>query len=166
MPRRPLRIGLNLPTVEGTWPAVVEVYRGSALGSLSEEDAGDIYGGAEIFAVAGRSYSIRVQSSNGYGAGFVLDWNRDQPSPPNDYYSAAQLLAGASGAVSTTTYNATWEWYFGDASLLSVDAFYMDLTSYVTFGTHQATYVNATLSGQQHHQVYVCQAFHCGGKEQ
>ncbi len=68
------------------------------------------------------------------------------------------ILTGTGGnpdlrPVRAWTYNATWEWYFGDASLLSVDAFYMDLTSYVTFGTHQATYVNATLSGQEHHQV-------------
>src|SRR4051794_13084368 len=99
----------SLPTIDGTWPAIVDVYRGSALGGLTLEDAGDVYGPAGIVAVAGRTYSIRVWSYNGFGSSFVLDWNRDQPAPPNDYFSAAQALAGPSGAVPATTYNATIE---------------------------------------------------------
>ncbi len=50
--------------------------------------------------------------------------------------------------VRSWNYDASYEWYFGDASLLSVSLFYMDLTSYVTFGTHSATYLDATSSGQ------------------
>src|SRR5207248_5849422 len=99
----------SLPTLDGSWPAVVDVYRGSSLGTLAAEDAGDVYGAAAVFAVAGRTYSIRVSSSNGFGGSFVLDWNRDQPAPPNDDFSAAQVISGAEGSVPATTYNATAE---------------------------------------------------------
>ncbi|HEY4114193.1 MAG TPA: TonB-dependent receptor [Rhizomicrobium sp.] len=69
------------------------------------------------------------------------------------------ILTGTGGnpdlkPVRAWTYDASWEWYFNTASILAVDVFYMDLNSYVTFGTHNATYLNATLTGQQGHPVY------------
>ena len=99
----------SLPTIEGTWPAVVDVFAGGAIDALAQLDAGDVYGPGAVFAVAGRTYSLRVRSANGFGRSFVLDWNREQPAPPNDDFSAAQLLAGPAGSVPTTTYNASFE---------------------------------------------------------
>ncbi len=52
------------------------------------------------------------------------------------------------------TYDASWEWYFGKASLLSVGLFYMDFTDYVTFGVHDATYLDATATGLAGHPIY------------
>lgn len=45
-------------------------------------------------------------------------------------------------------YQVDWEWYFAKASLLSVTGFYTDLTTDVDFGVSNATYLNATLTGQ------------------
>jgi iron complex outermembrane recepter protein len=63
------------------------------------------------------------------------------------------ILTGTGGnpnlkPVRAWDYQAAWEWYFAKASLLSVTAFYTDLTSDVDFGTSNATYLNATLTGQ------------------
>jgi iron complex outermembrane receptor protein len=49
--------------------------------------------------------------------------------------------------IKAANYNVGWEWYYGPQSLLSVNLFYMDLSSYVSYGTNQATYVNMTLTG-------------------
>jgi iron complex outermembrane receptor protein len=69
------------------------------------------------------------------------------------------ILTGSGGnpdlkPIRAWTFNGAWNWYYGPASLLSVGVFYMDLTSYVTFGVHDATYLNATLTGQQGHPVF------------
>jgi iron complex outermembrane receptor protein len=69
------------------------------------------------------------------------------------------ILTGSGGnpdlkPIRAWTISGAWNWYYGQASLLSVGVFYMDLTSYVTFGVHDATYLNATLTGQQGHPVY------------
>jgi iron complex outermembrane receptor protein len=69
------------------------------------------------------------------------------------------ILTGTGGnpnlkPVRAWTYDADWEWYFGDASLLSASIFYMDLTTDVDYGVNYATYLNATLTGQQHMPVY------------
>jgi iron complex outermembrane receptor protein len=45
-------------------------------------------------------------------------------------------------------YQASWEWYFAKSGLLSVTAFYTDLTTDVAYGVSNATYLNATLTGQ------------------
>ncbi len=69
------------------------------------------------------------------------------------------ILTGTGGnpnlkPVRAWSYNADWEWYFGDASLLSASVFYMDLTTDVDYGVNDATYLNATLTGQQHTPIY------------
>src|SRR5215469_3382526 len=62
------------------------------------------------------------------------------------------ILTGTGGnpnlkPVRAWTYQGSYEWYFAKASLLSVAAFYTDLTSDVDFGVSNASYLNATLSG-------------------
>jgi iron complex outermembrane receptor protein len=46
--------------------------------------------------------------------------------------------------VRSTNYDATLEWYFAPKSLLSAGLFYMDMSSYVTFGTADIVYYNNT----------------------
>ena len=60
-----------------------------------------------------------------------------------------QLLTGTGGnpdlkPIRSTNYDATLEWYFAPKAMLSVGAFYMDLSSYVAFGTTPVTYYNNT----------------------
>ncbi|MDN2711813.1 TonB-dependent receptor [Janthinobacterium sp. SUN118] len=60
-----------------------------------------------------------------------------------------QLLTGTGGnpdlkPIRSTNYDATLEWYFAPKAMLSVGAFYMDMKSYVTFGTAPVTYYNNT----------------------
>jgi iron complex outermembrane receptor protein len=56
-------------------------------------------------------------------------------------------LTGSSGnpnlkPVRSTNYDAALEWYFAPKSLLSAGVFYMDMGSYVTYGTANLTYFN------------------------
>jgi iron complex outermembrane receptor protein len=56
-------------------------------------------------------------------------------------------LTGSSGnpnlkPVRSTNYDAALEWYFSPKSLLSAGLFYMDMSSYVTYGTANLTYFN------------------------
>jgi iron complex outermembrane recepter protein len=44
--------------------------------------------------------------------------------------------------VRSTNFDATYEWYFAPESLLSVSAFYMDLTSYIGYGIITREFVN------------------------
>jgi iron complex outermembrane receptor protein len=46
--------------------------------------------------------------------------------------------------VRSTNYDATLEWYFAPKALLSAGLFYMDMSSYVTFGTSDIVYYNNT----------------------
>lgn len=60
-----------------------------------------------------------------------------------------QLLTGTGGnpdlkPIRSTNYDATLEWYFAPKAMLSVGAFFMDMKSYVTFGTAPVTYYNNT----------------------
>ena len=60
-----------------------------------------------------------------------------------------QLLTGTGGnpdlkPIRSTNYDATLEWYFAPKAMLSVGAFYMDMKSYVTFGTAPVSYYNNT----------------------
>jgi iron complex outermembrane receptor protein len=49
--------------------------------------------------------------------------------------------------VKSANYNLSYEWYYDEHSLFSVGLFYMDLSSYISYGTAQASYVNMTLTG-------------------
>lgn len=44
--------------------------------------------------------------------------------------------------IRSVNYDATLEWYFAPKSLLSIGAFYMDMSSYVTYGTANLVYFN------------------------
>ena len=89
----------------------LDVFEGSSLDSLTRvgDPPADVLSTTGFFAVAGRTYFVRVGGYNGASGSFALDWNRDQPAPPNDYFSAAALLEGERGSVATTTYNASRE---------------------------------------------------------
>ncbi|HEV7384410.1 MAG TPA: TonB-dependent receptor, partial [Phenylobacterium sp.] len=43
-------------------------------------------------------------------------------------------------------YDAALEWYYAPTSLAAISVFYQDLSSYVTFGTSNAVYLNSFLS--------------------
>ncbi|SHM66280.1 iron complex outermembrane recepter protein [Duganella sacchari] len=58
-------------------------------------------------------------------------------------------LTGSSGnpnlkPVRSVNYDAALEWYFAPKSLLSAGVFYMDMSSYVTYGTANLTYYNTS----------------------
>lgn len=48
--------------------------------------------------------------------------------------------------IKAAVYDAALEWYYAPTSLASVSVFYQDLSSFVTFGTSKAVYLNALLS--------------------
>ncbi|MEI9887652.1 MAG: TonB-dependent receptor [Rhizomicrobium sp.] len=56
--------------------------------------------------------------------------------------------------VKSANYNLSYEWYYGPQALFSVGLFYMDLSSYVSYGTSTASYVNMTLTGANPIPVY------------
>ena len=51
-------------------------------------------------------------------------------------------------------YDAALEWYYAPTSLATVSVFYDDLSSYVTYGVHQATYLDQLLTGPAGPPVY------------
>jgi iron complex outermembrane receptor protein len=55
--------------------------------------------------------------------------------------------------IKAAVYDVALEWYYAPTALAAVSVFYDDLSSYVTFGTSQAVYLNSFLSGQGH-QVF------------
>ena len=50
--------------------------------------------------------------------------------------------------IRSANYDVSYEWYYGPQSLFAVSVFYMDLSSYVGFGTHDGTYLNMLKTGQ------------------
>ncbi len=56
--------------------------------------------------------------------------------------------------VRSANYDLAYEWYYAPQSLFSIDVFYMDLSSYVSYGTSTARYVNMTLTGKNPTPVY------------
>ena len=68
------------------------------------------------------------------------------------------LLTGTGGnpnlrPIRSTNYDAGLEWYFAPQSLLSVGLFYMDLSSYVTFGVTPAVYFDQLTGNLQTYQI-------------
>jgi len=56
--------------------------------------------------------------------------------------------------VKSANYDVSYEWYYAPQSLFSVGLFYMDLSSYISYGTSQASYVNMTLTGRNPTPIY------------
>lgn len=50
--------------------------------------------------------------------------------------------------IKSANYNISYEWYYAPQSMAAISVFYMDLSSYVGFGTHTATYLNMLKTGQ------------------
>lgn len=50
--------------------------------------------------------------------------------------------------IKAAVYDAAFEWYYAPASLAAVSLFYNDISSYVTYGIHNATYLDAQATGQ------------------
>jgi iron complex outermembrane recepter protein len=50
--------------------------------------------------------------------------------------------------IRSANYNLTYELYYGPQAMVSVGVFYMDLSSYVTYGTTKGTYLDMLLTGQ------------------
>ncbi|MDE2135665.1 MAG: TonB-dependent receptor [Alphaproteobacteria bacterium] len=62
------------------------------------------------------------------------------------------ILTGSGGnpnlkPIKSANYNASYEYYYGPTSMVAVSVFYMDLSSYVGFGTHQGVYLNMLKTG-------------------
>ena len=53
--------------------------------------------------------------------------------------------------VKAAVFDGALEWYYGPSAVAAVSIFYDDLSSYVTFGTHQAVFQDQLLSGQLGH---------------
>lgn len=56
--------------------------------------------------------------------------------------------------VKSANYDISYEWYYGPQAMVSFDVFYMDLSSYVSYGTSTASYVNMTLTGKNPTPIY------------
>jgi iron complex outermembrane receptor protein len=56
--------------------------------------------------------------------------------------------------VKSANYDVSYEWYYAPQSLFSVSLFYMDLSSYVSYGNSTASYVNMTLTGMSPTPVF------------
>lgn len=50
--------------------------------------------------------------------------------------------------VKSANYNVSYEWYYAPQAMFAVSVFYMDLSSYVGFGTHTGTYLDMLKTGQ------------------
>jgi iron complex outermembrane receptor protein len=50
--------------------------------------------------------------------------------------------------VKSANYNVSYEWYYAPQAMFAVSVFYMDLSSYVGFGTHSANYLDMLKTGQ------------------
>lgn len=50
--------------------------------------------------------------------------------------------------IKSANYNLSYEWYYAPQAMAAVSFFYMDLSSYVGFGTHAATYLDMLKTGQ------------------
>jgi subtilisin family serine protease len=130
---------VTMDTCVSSFDTVLAVYKGSAVGSLSQvasdDDAcSDAYNdrGSKLSfdAVAGTTYRIAVAGSGSASEGtFILDAPHDPPL--NDYFSSAQTLSGNSATVAGTTLSATREfdeldhytstsdgyWFYGEHSV-------------------------------------------------
>ncbi len=56
--------------------------------------------------------------------------------------------------IKAAVFDGALEWYYAPTSLAAVSVFYQDLSSYVTFGTSQAVYLNSLLSHPGQPPVY------------
>ncbi|MDE1986315.1 MAG: TonB-dependent receptor [Alphaproteobacteria bacterium] len=56
--------------------------------------------------------------------------------------------------IKSANYDLSYEWYYAPQSMLSVGLFYMDLSSYVSYGNSTASYVNMTLTGKNPTPIY------------
>jgi iron complex outermembrane receptor protein len=69
------------------------------------------------------------------------------------------ILTGTGGnpdlkPIKAGTYNLSYEWYYAPQAMAAISVFYMDLSSYIGFGTHKASYVNQLLTGHGGAPVY------------
>lgn len=84
-------------------------------------------------------------------------------------------LTGSAGnadlkPVKSANYNLSYEWYYGPQSLFSASVFYMDLSSYISYQTVNASYVNMTLTGRNPIPVFstysISRPFNSSGHDQ
>ncbi|HEY2034580.1 MAG TPA: TonB-dependent receptor [Rhizomicrobium sp.] len=72
--------------------------------------------------------------------------------------------------IKSANYDISYEWYYGPQSLFSFSLFYMDLSSYVSYSTSDASYVNMTLTGMSPVPVYstyhITRPFNSSGHDQ
>ena len=140
----------TMDTCVSSFDTVLAVYKGSAIGSVSQvasdDDAcSDAYNdrGSKLSfdAVAGTTYRIAVAGSGSASEGtFTLDAPHDPPL--NDYFSSAQTLSGNSATVDGTTQLATREFDEPDHYATTPDGFWF-------YGEHSVWYSwTAPSSGQ------------------
>ena len=68
-------------------------------------------------------------------------------------------LTGSAGnadlkPIRSANYDLGYEWYYETGALFSASVFYMDLSSYVSYETSDASYVNMTLTGKSTTPIY------------
>jgi iron complex outermembrane receptor protein len=68
--------------------------------------------------------------------------------------------------IKAATFQGSWEWYYGPQSLLSVSLFYMDLSTTVTFGTHQGLFPDASLPGNPLRLYTITSPINGSGRDQ
>ena len=91
---------------------VLDVYTGSAVGSLAAVASNDQYGGTDqskvtFPATSGTTYRIQVDGFNAAWGAFNLQWALNPPG--NDDFAGATPLTGVSGGLAGTTVRATEE---------------------------------------------------------
>jgi hypothetical protein len=138
-----------MDTCISNFDTVLAVYKGSAIGSVSQVASDDDACGAfneqgskvSFDAVAGTNYRIAVAGSGSVSEGtFTLDAPRYAAS--NDYFSSAQTLSGNSATVDGTTQLATREFDEPDHYATTPDGFWW-------YGEHSVWYSwTAPSSGQ------------------
>jgi subtilisin family serine protease len=148
---------VTMDTCISSFDTVLSVYKGSAIGSVSQvasnDDACGAFnvGGSKLSfdAVAGTTYRIAVSGFYGASEGtFTLDAPRDAAN--NDYFSSAQTLSGNSVTVDGSTLLATREFGEPDHYATTPDGFWW-------YGEHSVWYSwTAPSSGQV--EMNTCQA--------
>ena len=92
---------------DATYDAVVGVYTGTAVGSLTPIGTSET--SVPVVVQAGVTYLVVVDGANGESGSFSLTWTGEADPPPNDDFADAEVLTGASGSVSGTNLGATLE---------------------------------------------------------
>ena len=111
---------LRVTTQGSSFDTLLGAYAGASLATLSQLDANDDNGGGGLWSsvsipvAAGSTYYLAIDGYGGWKGATVLNWTLSgstpaPPSVPNDMFSAAQEITGATGSVTGSTIGAKRE---------------------------------------------------------